>query len=160
MYSTLYTTYVRPHLEFSTPAWSPWLAGDKSCLELVQIKAVKMISGLKSNDYTERLQELGLETLEERRERADMVLVNKIVAGEADLKKEHWFDMADPARVATRAASNRLNIVQKRCNLDMRRHFFSERAARKWNELPTELRAKPADKFKSAYNTQIGRAHV
>jgi predicted YcjX-like family ATPase len=36
----LYTQHVRPHLEFATPAWSPWLAADKQRLEKVQEKAV------------------------------------------------------------------------------------------------------------------------
>ena len=42
----LYKTYVRPHLEFAAPAWSPWQEGDKSCLEEVQQRAVRMVSGL------------------------------------------------------------------------------------------------------------------
>jgi hypothetical protein len=46
----LYKQYVRPHLEFSSQAWSPWLVGDKETLEKVQEKAVKMVSGLKSKD--------------------------------------------------------------------------------------------------------------
>jgi hypothetical protein len=29
----LYVTYVRPHLEFCTPAWSPWTRADIDCLE-------------------------------------------------------------------------------------------------------------------------------
>jgi hypothetical protein len=32
----LYVQYVRPHLEFSVPAWSPWQKADKECLEKVQ----------------------------------------------------------------------------------------------------------------------------
>jgi Reverse transcriptase (RNA-dependent DNA polymerase)/Endonuclease-reverse transcriptase len=42
----LYITYVRPHLEFSTPAWSPWSLGDIKTLEKVQEKFVNMLSGL------------------------------------------------------------------------------------------------------------------
>jgi hypothetical protein len=34
----LYTTYVRPHLEFCTPAWSPWTRADIDCIENVQKK--------------------------------------------------------------------------------------------------------------------------
>jgi hypothetical protein len=34
----LYTQYVRPHLGFATPAWSPWLVADKQKLEKVQEK--------------------------------------------------------------------------------------------------------------------------
>jgi hypothetical protein len=36
----LYKQYVRPHLEFASQAWSPWLTGDKEVLEKVQRKAV------------------------------------------------------------------------------------------------------------------------
>jgi ribonuclease P/MRP protein subunit RPP40 len=69
----LYQQYVRPHLEFASPAWSPWQEGDKECLEKVQRRAVGMIAGLKSRDYSERLKELGLTTMEERRHKLDMV---------------------------------------------------------------------------------------
>ena len=31
----LYKQYVRPHLEFASPAWSPWAAGDKELQEKV-----------------------------------------------------------------------------------------------------------------------------
>jgi hypothetical protein len=71
----LYKQYVRPHLEFSSPAWSPWLQGDKDILEKVQEKAVNMVSGLKGNTYLEKCAELGLKSLEERRKDQDMNLV-------------------------------------------------------------------------------------
>ncbi len=77
----LYVQYVRPHLEFAVPAWSPWLEGDKEVLEKVQKRAMKMVSGLKGNTYEERLKEVGLLTLEERRHQADMVQTHKIVTG-------------------------------------------------------------------------------
>ena len=64
----LYKQYVRPHLEFAAPSWSPWLTGDIEKLEKVQEKAVKMVAGLRAKDYRERCIELGLETLEERRQ--------------------------------------------------------------------------------------------
>ncbi len=49
----LYKQYVRPHLEFSTSAWAPWTEGDRNCLEKVQQRAFKMVSGLKNNIYEE-----------------------------------------------------------------------------------------------------------
>ena len=55
----LHVQYVRPHLEFSTPAWAPWAEGDKNVLEKVQRKAVGMVSCLRSKVYEERLKELG-----------------------------------------------------------------------------------------------------
>ena len=63
----LYKTYVRPHLEFAGQAWAPWTAADKDLLENVQRRAVRMVSGLKSANYEDRLRELDITTLEERR---------------------------------------------------------------------------------------------
>jgi ribonucleases P/MRP protein subunit RPP40 len=58
---------VRPTSEFATPSWTPGLQSDIQKLEKVQKKAVKLMAGLESKDYTERCEELGLETLHERR---------------------------------------------------------------------------------------------
>ncbi len=51
--------YVRPHLEFSAPAWSPWLQGDKDPLEKVQEKAVKVVAGLKGTGFLENVPSWG-----------------------------------------------------------------------------------------------------
>ena len=75
----LYKQYVRPHLEFSSSVWNPWNLTDIKNIEAVQIKAVKMVSGLKSQDYHERLKELDLWTLEKRRNFADLVQCYKIL---------------------------------------------------------------------------------
>lgn len=101
MFMKLYKQYVRPHLEFSTPAWSPWNNGDKEIIEKVQEKAVRMVAGLKGSSYEERCKELGLETLESRRQRQGMSLVNKFL-GEQDQK---LFTLAgETGRVQTRHA--------------------------------------------------------
>ena len=68
----LYKQYVRPHLEFAVPAWSPWTASDKAVIEKVQERAVRMVSGLKGTTYQERLQELSMPSLELRRTHYDM----------------------------------------------------------------------------------------
>ena len=47
--------YVRPHLEFAGQEWAPWTVADKEVLENVQKRAIRMVSGLKSADYEERL---------------------------------------------------------------------------------------------------------
>jgi ABC-type transporter MlaC component len=50
-FEQLYKQYVRPHLDFAVQAWSPWLQADIKVLERVQQRAVKMVSGLRSQDY-------------------------------------------------------------------------------------------------------------
>merc|ERR1719319_750703 len=77
----LFTTYVRPHLEYCVQSWNPWTIGDKNLLEKVQERAIRMVSGLEGRTYEERLLELGLTTLEQRRERGDMIEVYKILTG-------------------------------------------------------------------------------
>jgi hypothetical protein len=56
----LYKQYVLPHLEFSSPAWSPWTRMDIDKLEKIQKKAVRMVSGLESVEYEDRCAEIGL----------------------------------------------------------------------------------------------------
>jgi hypothetical protein len=51
-----------------------------------------MISGLKSNTYEERLRELTLQTLSERRHQADMAMVHKVLHGRGGLDYTTWFE--------------------------------------------------------------------
>jgi hypothetical protein len=88
----LFITYVRPHLEFCTPAWSPWTKSDIDCLEGVQKKMVGMVSGLSAKDYEGKLAVLGLESLQARRRNADIYTVHKIVHGVGDLDSNVWFE--------------------------------------------------------------------
>ena len=106
----LYVQYVRPHLEFASPAWSPWQEADKECLEKVQKRAVSMVSGLSSAQYEDRLKELGLTTLEERRHQLDMLQTFKILAGKDKVDKSTWFTMSSESDRVTRATADPLSI--------------------------------------------------
>ena len=148
----LYKQYVRPHLEFSTQAWSPWSEADKQTLEKVQKKAIGMVTGLRENDYLPRLKELELETLEERRHQADMVMMHKVMHGVGGLDHATWFEKANVSNRVTRVAADDLNVKLKHGRLEMRRNFFSVRAAKAWNEVPAIIkRAASSDAFKRAY---------
>ena len=46
---------------------NPWLIKDKEILEKVQKRAISMTSGLSGSTYEEKLREVGLTSLEERR---------------------------------------------------------------------------------------------
>jgi hypothetical protein len=98
VYVSLYKQYVQPHLEFAAPAWSPWNRGDIECLERVQERAVRAVSGLHGRTYKEQIVELGLPSLEDRRHEADMVQVYKILS-ESDVSYSgQWFDKMENAR--------------------------------------------------------------
>ena len=78
MFLHLYKSLVRPHLEYASPVWSPYLKKYKKAIENVQKRATRMIPTLRNLNYTERLRNLGLPSLEYRRERADMIQVFKM----------------------------------------------------------------------------------
>ena len=58
---------VRPHLEYCEQFWAPYLRKDVLALERVQRRFTRMIPGMKSLSYEERLRTLGLYPLEFRR---------------------------------------------------------------------------------------------
>jgi hypothetical protein len=147
----LYKQYVRPHLEFATPAWSPWLQSDIQLLEKVQEKAVKMISGLAGNDYEEKCKELGLETLADRRVLQDMAQVYKLVH---KVDRLRLFNHVPEGR--TRLAADPLNMRQEPVRTDIRKHFFTQRVINHWNTgtgtIPAEVKnVKNVHQFKKSY---------
>ena len=140
-YIQLYKQYVRPHLEFAVPAWSPWTLGDIHVLEKVQMRAIKMVSGLSGRTYEDRLRELGMLTLAKRRVQLDLTQTFKILKGLDAVDPAIWFVLVgpQPGRL-TRATSHPLNIVRGNFNTDIRKNFFSNRVIDTWNSLPDYLK--------------------
>jgi hypothetical protein len=149
----LYKQYVRPHLEFASPAWSPWLSGDIAVLEKVQEKALKMTSGLKATTYEERCREVGLETLAERRKIQDMSQVFKIMKGIDKIDQNKVFAPRQTNQ-NTRNASNQWNLARKNARTDVRLQSFGLRVVEEWNSLPEET--KKLDKLPS-FKLQLRR---
>ena len=56
-----------------------------------------MVSGLRGHKYEDRLKELGLTTLEERRHQVDMAMAYKILNKKEDVDPADWFVMAAQA---------------------------------------------------------------
>ena len=81
-----YKQFVRCHLEFAVPAWCPWSVGDIEILERVQRRAVNLIVGLKGQTYEEKMMELGITSLLERRKKMDLIQTFKIINGLDDVK--------------------------------------------------------------------------
>ena len=92
--------------------------------------------------YEQRLEYLGLWTLEERRNRADLLEVFKMYKG-LEVFKMYKGLSATPfndffvLQPATRTRGHRptAKLVKNRCRLDFRQHFFSERVIDLWNGL-------------------------
>ena len=149
----LYLTFVRPHLEYAVQAWTPWYESDIQLLEKVQMRAVNMIPGLRGS-YSDKLKTLGLLSLRDRRTRGDAIETYKILNGFQNTDPTTWFDTATrPDGAITRQVSSTHGLRLRPSRLDLRKYFFSVRAAKTWNGLPDDVRsATTVNGFKSAYD--------
>ena len=149
----LYKQYVRCHLEFASCVWNPWTKADCDVLERVQMRAVSFVSGLKGSTYEEKLKELNLQTLEDRRKRADMIQTFKIVNGFDNVDKSTWFKFVGLREQVTRLNQDGLNLAKPIARLEIRKHFFSHRVIDLWNTLPHDVKhAKNTLQFKQLFD--------
>ena len=89
----LYKTFIRPKLESSVAAWCPWTEMDKKALEKVQERMIRLLSDAKGTTYEEKLKDVGLTTLTERRERGDAIEAFKTLNGFNCVDRNQWFEI-------------------------------------------------------------------
>jgi len=77
----LYKNLVRPHLEYSSPAWSPHYRKDKLLLERVKHCSTLFFDDLKPLEYFEKLVKLKLWSLEEKRNQCNLIEMFKMIRG-------------------------------------------------------------------------------
>ena len=87
----LFKTFVRPKLEYAIAAWAPWNEQDIEVLENVQKRFIKLLSDKRGSSYEERLENAGLTTLKERRDRGDLIEAYKVLKGVTRVDKNSWF---------------------------------------------------------------------
>jgi hypothetical protein len=131
-FKILYNTYVRPHLEYCVQAWCPHYRKDIDCLEKVQRRATKMVFGLEKFTYEERLERLKLFSLEQRRERGDLIEVYKNMQGKDKVQCSKLFQRAETDNLR----GNSKKLYKAAARIDTRKYYFSMRVVDKWNKLP------------------------
>ena len=63
LFTKLYTTFVRPHLEYSHSVWSPHLLKHINIIENVQKRATKLVDSLHNYSYNERSISISIPTI-------------------------------------------------------------------------------------------------
>ena len=111
-----------------------------------------------SKTYPQRLAELNLQSLEERRQTADLVFMHKLVYCQIELDVRQLFEMVHQdsgisgQNSRTMVRSHPLKVVAKNPVgpdfrfIDCRQKFFSNRVANPWNQLPQDLVLNPNSK--------------
>ena len=100
--------------------------------ESVQRRFTKFLPGQYCSSYEQRLNNLGLESLNRRRLTADLVMCYKILHGLLDVDATQFFVMSQNHR--TRGNSKRL--IKSHCTSNRDSSLFWNRTVTVWNSLP------------------------
>ena len=137
----IYKSLIRPHLEYCVQLWNPSAAHGSWRivleLEAVQRRFTRLIEGIGTLPYSNRLETLNLTTLAERRIRGDLIETFKIVSGLV----EYGSDIFNISRSGMNIVSKiKCNIKSSKLLRNLRKTFLSERVIPYWNALPVEVK--------------------
>ena len=140
----LFTSLVRPHIEYANQVWNPYLKKHIDMLENVQCRATKSIPGLSSLSYEERLRKIKIPTLAYRRIRGDMIETYKILTGKYDPEVSNFIKLREDSYTR----GHKYKIYKYRPRLNVRKYSFCMRIVDQWNSLPSSVvEAKSVNSF-------------
>ena len=149
----VYTSQVRPKLEYASCVWHTGYLGDLQMLEHVQRRWTRAVSGMESLSYGERLKLLGLYSFQDRLIRSDLLMVWKILNGLCAINFNQMFNFAPAA--GTRGHCYKLALAHN--SLDARKRFFSQRVIPRWNSLSqATVTASTLSEFKRLLELDLG----
>ena len=126
----LYTSLVRPILEYGNVVWAPTLKRDQQMIENIQRQTTKLVPELKDLEYGDRLRVLKLQSLYFRRARGDMIETYKY------LHRIYKVDrMPQELDNNTVTRGHNLKLKKERVTARQRRHYFRHRVVNRWNTL-------------------------
>jgi len=150
-----YYALVRSNLEYASSAWDPYQKQDIDRLESVQRRACRLLTGNRSREQgtmTAALQQIGWNTLENRRRVQRLVLLHKAVYGKVALQVPPYF--VRPEKTTRQTGSENETdsaFINMYARTDLYKHSFYPRTIKQWNSLPPDIRAtENAAAFKKA----------
>ena len=79
IWKKLYTSLVRPHLEYAASVWNPNRAKDIKLIEKVQERASRIPTELRDMNYENRLKEWNITRLKDKRVRGGVIQLYKCI---------------------------------------------------------------------------------
>ena len=113
--------------------------------------------------YEDKLIQLNLPSLGERRTRGDMIQTFKIIHKFDNVDPNTWFQFKEHRPTRGNTCIDADGVERKKLTLEasvshteVRRNFFSNRVVGPWNELPEQVRCMGSvNSFKNAYDKSI-----
>lgn len=129
-----FKVYVLPIVEYCSVVWSPHLVRDIELMESVQRRFTKRLPGLWNVQYSQRLRKVGLERLDVRRVRLDLIMTYKILFGLVRVDSIQFFTPSHN----TITRGHKYKLYAPAVTTDLRKYFFSNRVVHIWNDLPID----------------------
>jgi len=130
-----FITYVRPLLEYASPIWNPISHAQINTIESVQRYFTNKIPTCTFLSYKRRLEILNLDSLQKRREVADLVFIFTVLNGSTNCTMYPYLILANPS--ITRGHD--LRIVRPVFNLASSNQNILSRVSPVWNKLPLSI---------------------
>ena len=156
----LYKSFVRPHLKTAASCWNPSKREDILTLERVQKRAFRMVTDLGKISYEEKLKKMGMQSLEDRRKRGDLIDTFKYMNGIYDADPLKLFTFVQTRHERNTRSYLENNLVPEKTSLNVRKNFFTNRIVNEWNLLPSDIRyGSSLNEFKNYYDADIEMIH-
>ena len=119
----MFKVYVKPLVSYITPVWNPYLRRDVNAIERVQRSYTKRIPGMFSLSYAERLNVLGLNSLEYERLESDLVLLYRIMHEQVGMDFAEFFEYSPSLDLNLRG--HNLKLLVPKCRSKLNAIFYS-----------------------------------
>ena len=131
----IFSSHIRPLIEYCSCVWNSGYVGDVRMLEAVQRHWTKQIVGMRTMEYGERLKTLNQYSVQGRLLRADLIFYWKIFHGKCAVTPTDLFTLSENG--VTRG--HRFKVELPRTQTDIRKRSLSVRCITAWNNLPEEV---------------------
>ena len=130
-----YKSLVRPIIEYGCATWDPYQQNHIDQLEKVQRRAARFVKNNyeRTASVTSMLQDLKWEPLKERRKKARLCTMYKMI--HKDIRVQTNDKLVPPIRTSRRT-NHSMSYQIPSCNTAVRNQSFFPRTIRDWNKLP------------------------